>query len=132
MPQPDDTPDHAAEQMSIRAYFAAHAPEQPWQGFEPTIVQKPPARPPSNPLPNAGTYGTGEETMAVRSWIDDQSYDLAEDVADRFSHWIDAWLSYKAALASYKELHAMSRWAQWPWYWADCVLASQHYGEPPG
>lgn len=82
--------------MTLREYFAAHAPAEPQPWFMPVMATPRPAYP--------GEYSTA---LPIQQIVDHQTtvvraqdeWDLARSVA---------------------------RYAQWPWAWADAVLAARH------
>lgn len=98
-----------SEEMTKRDYFAAHAPATPWPHYKPKMP----------PFPNLGLCKANEdssmpghcwqnETDAVRAVGEDGF--TREGVKER---------------AEWKEENARQYWLQWPYFYADAMLAER-------
>lgn len=132
--------------LSIRAYFAAHAPAEPQAWFKPKTAPMPtvPADKPSFPedFPERAEDRNYIINLAW-SWRRDPCYDLADyviqpaDTASRqhsnalLAHahpflvdYEKAWNDFWKAQRDWEIEEAKQRLIQWPWAWADAVLAA--------
>lgn len=116
----------AIDDSVLRAYFAAHAPAEPWPEFEPIMPPKP-IPPIREPVGNNGEAPTDDELKSLkegRSSIADQ-----EKAHPKFTYWIRAWHEYQREMIEYDTRYFRERRAQWPWYYADQVLARRLTGK---
>lgn len=113
----------ASSQPSLRDYFAAHAPETPWPHFRPK-VPPPPRKPMEDPIGNDGEAPTPDEERDLRGWYNDPVYD-AEERHPTFSYWVKSWRDYWRACHDHEENVQIARRVQWPWFYADTMLAQR-------
>ena len=130
--------------MSLRAYFAAHAPAEPQGWFEPEIAPMPtaPATEPSFPDEFPFNVDIGARNYIINianGWRRDPCYDLSTFEPHSKDAHLDtlvahvrpflvdyetAWKAYWAAHNAWDDERAKQRLIQWPWAWADAVLAA--------
>lgn len=147
------------EGMSLRDYFAAHAPRKPQHWFRPVMPERPGK--PSDPPSKAAVVAAFPESLALmfpnfienvaygayidvspekdleRLWADSkQPQPLSEEQRAIFNEYIAAcqvWRSERDAILKaqdeWRQEHERQRWVQWPYAWADAVLKA---GEPRG
>jgi hypothetical protein len=127
------------EGLTIREYFAARAPHDipPW--FTPTLAPMPKAPPVGIDL-TAYVLSRDEVDMVVflvDGWRRDPCFDLATyaytDRPDRtavldrirpaLAQYEAVWNGYREAHVAWHDESQRQRVAQWPWAWADLVLA---------
>lgn len=91
------------EGMTLRDYFAAHAPATPWPFYAPVMPEQPDLGPP-----------VGEDGTEYADWKE----------AERET--ADCW-SYKnqSAFDQWKVERLRQHWIQWPWFYADAMLAER-------
>jgi hypothetical protein len=119
--------------MTIRQYFAAHAPRyaEPW--FQP-LMPAAPERPNDAMLAGLPEPVRGYAT----SWQSDRSFDLSTDVPpdphlaalvdphrETLAAYEAAWTRYTDESQAWQHELLRQRMAQWAWHWADMVLAAQ-------
>lgn len=111
---------HTAEAMSLRDYFAAHAPAVPdW--FEPTM----PEAPKHPALESADAWGlTDDQRELARQWRLDPHWD-ADETDSALLPFCEAFRDYWDASAGFQDEKTRQRLAQWPWFYADMVLANR-------
>lgn len=108
--------------LSIRDYLAAHAPSEPQPWFTPVM----PERPKAPPTPE----GHDRQKM-----IDITDYlDLGEATDDELRHAGDPAIvrvfaaemsAFATAAVAWDREQLRQKYAQWPWAWADAVLAAR-------
>lgn len=101
--------------MSLRDYFIAHAPADPWPEFEPVM-------PPRPVLPNKHTMLSDEDR---RDWDNDRlEYDEegCSEVLKQFA--ASTWAAGKAQ-DEWSSERNLQRRIQWPAYWADQMLKAR-------
>lgn len=112
-------------ELSLRDYFAAHAPQKIPEWFIPKMPDRPTA-------PRRPSMGKDELNDRIASWLrDDGGVDLVaffEDV-DLPAPEIQVLWNYQEdrrewfeAVEQWEQLRFIERVAQWPWFWADRVL----------
>jgi hypothetical protein len=130
------------EGVEVRRTFALHAPRRIPDWFEP-IMSAPEPQPPPNPALPVAVFGDdiGKQNYIfnmLRSWIDDPIYDLDRivapsdpDLAALVEAARPALRAFQEAVEAYRDAHRvwLADWnrqtvAQWPWAWADLVLAA--------
>lgn len=134
------------EGMTIRAYFAAHAPAEPPAWFLP-LLQSPPQAPPDKPdFPEDFPDRAEDRNFIINlcwSWRKDPVFDLSTHSSDSTyggfrDHFnallahvhpflVDyevAWNAYWEAKIAYDIECQRQRHIQWPWAWADDVLSA--------
>lgn len=106
--------------MSLRDYFIAHAPAEPWPEFSPKMPDRPTA-PPIHPVGNDGEAPTDEECVALDNWRIDPCWD-PETEYPKYSYWIKSWDDYWRDSQQHQKNMILQRRIQWPAYWADTQL----------
>jgi hypothetical protein len=131
--------------LSIREYLAAHAPAEPQPWFLPLLPSRPqePADRPSFPddFPDRAEDRNYVINLAW-NWRKDPCWDLSTHVEDRPSDLKDrhnallahahpflvdfekAWGAFWEAKIAFDIECQRQRCIQWPWAWADSVLAA--------
>lgn len=117
--------------MSLRDYFAAHAPDVPAPWFEPTMPPKPSEPPIATDL-------NEESRRTLRSWVSDPIFDLdhaANELRDankisETGHtalvtYERDYTAYRRACDAWEQVHAKQTDVQWPYAWADLQLAER-------
>ena len=114
-----------AEGMSLRDYFAAHAPAEPQAWFEPTMPPYPQTPPVPADLPEA-------VRCRIESWCNDPCYDLVglfgnanPELLQRVQAFDDAWSAARKEQRAHNLEYARRQLVQWPWAWADAMLAER-------
>lgn len=111
--------------MSMREYFAAHAPAEPQPWFEPTMLTPRPMRPkaPSDRIAKVLGESLNAGADPTRDWVQpplsDAEWHLLQAYEQNLSNWhgeTDKW----------DRERARERYIQWPWAWADAVLAQRN------
>lgn len=108
--------------MTLREFFAAHAPAEPQPWFEPTMLPRP--VPPADDLRSVLPDCTEDEDREAQSWRRDPCYDLCTK-SPRLAPYERAWEDYWRANHAWSEEKKRQRYVQWPWAWADAVLAAR-------
>jgi hypothetical protein len=114
-------------EISLRDYLAIHAPAEPWPSFQPAIEYPPLDIPSINPVGNNGEYPTDDELKELTAWRMD-GYDPEPEISARFSFWMAAWAAYHQKRIGQSKEYELERRAQWPWYYADQVIARRLKG----
>lgn len=132
--------------MSVRGYFAAHAPAEPQPWFLPLLPGRP-AEPPDKPsLPEDFPDRAEDRNFIINlawSWRKDPCWDLSTHLSDRpnetwrshenallahahpfLADYEKAWLAYWETKREYDLECQRQRCVQWPWAYADAVLAA--------
>lgn len=116
----------AATGMSLRDYFIAHAPPEPWRFFEPTMPPKP-REPDRTPIGNEGEAPTDDQLRNLRDWVRDPCWD-PETEYPAFSMWVTWWRAYWKARDTWQEVRDHQHYMQWPCFWADVMIAQRKKG----
>lgn len=106
--------------LSVRAYFAAHAPAEPQPWFKPEV-------PPRPGVPDKFVELTAEERRDL-SHIDNGG-ELAE-VSPNVRKFIRRLEVARKALESWEAFYKMARYVQWPVAWADAMIAEMERSKP--
>lgn len=117
--------------VTVRDYFVAHAPAEPWPDFYPAMSGRP-EQPPSTPVGNEGDAPSAYELDRLHAWRMDDFTPLPTSTKERFSCWMDAVRAYRKAVGEYEKERERQRRIQWPEYWADLRIArrNQHSNSP--
>lgn len=107
--------------MSLRDYFIAHAPIEPWPGFEPEMRAKPTA-PRLEPKGNNGEVPNDDDKKRLHSWRHDPCFDFEDMNLPQFSAWCNSWIEHWAALPKWDNDYEAQRYMQWPCAFADAML----------
>ena len=105
-----------SEGMSLRDYYIAHAPAEPWPEFYPEL----PARP---VLPNKFTMLNEADRRDWDNEILDDDETAGSDALRQFA------AAYRAALKAQNEWEdsmRLQRRIQWPAYWADQMIKARN------
>lgn len=106
--------------MSLRDYFAAHAPTQRWNTYLPTMREKP-TRPDHQPVGNNGEWPTDAEAKSLENWRHDPCWDATEEFP-QFSYWAKAWEDFWTATTEWERDYEREAERQWPYFYADAML----------
>lgn len=115
--------------ISTRAYFAAHAPAVPQDWFTPVM----PARPTCPALPAYEGPWTRELIDRARQWLNDSAgadliafmpETITDDQRAAVAAFESALTEANAALKAWFVEREKQTCLQWPWAWADAVLAA--------
>lgn len=124
----DDPDAMAFNALTLRDYFAAHAPAEPWSHFMP-VMPPPPTAPSIHPIGNEGQEPTELQERNLREWRMDGSYDIdTEPGYAKFSGWCEAWRDYHRARRERESQQWIERAEQWRWFYADTMLARRAKG----
>lgn len=108
--------------MTLRDYFAAHAPVDPWPHFMPVMPPKP-TMPPLDPVGNGGEAPTGDQARGLNAWRYDACWDPEEtDEYCVFSGWCSGWRRFWSDSEEWERRQWVERAEQWPWFYADAML----------
>lgn len=112
---PTNGPDHGVygAGMTLRDYFAAHAPVEPQDWFRP-VMSAPPEKPAY--LTNT-TPAEREELSGLGDWICSQ-----ECKQPRVKAYAVAKEEYDAAMRKWRMEERFQHRVQWPYAWADAML----------
>lgn len=122
-----------SEGMSLRQYFAAHAPAEPPLWFEPRMP---------TPRPELPAFAVPDLPLEVCNSINNHFWDAPYDAEiqevwlERLKHrdwwfpraesdvrsWLETRVAWKQAVLAFDDAYARERVVQWPWAWADAVL----------
>lgn len=113
--------------MTLRDYFAAHAPPVPYW-FEPNMPGKP-------KLSSAKDYPFSKAAMeAIRDWVHDPCYDV-EEAAGFTPADVETLARFKtnqkeeiAARVKWNLTRELQKSVQWRWQYADAMLAERDKG----
>lgn len=115
----------AQDGMTLRDYFAAHAPSERWPHFVPRVPPAP-AAPSCEPVGNDGEAPTDEQRQTLNAWRHDPCWDADTTPSlVAFTCWIEAWNDHWQARAAWKEAMRVASAEQWPWFYADRMLAER-------
>lgn len=103
------------EGMSLRDYFAAHAPAAPWPWFEPTMPS-PPSQPAWADLPD-GPLREEARKLAIEELVDAETPEGEAWLARQRQAWFER--------QSWESDRVRQRLIQWPYAWADAMLAQR-------
>jgi hypothetical protein len=109
--------------MTLRDYFAAHAPFEHWSHFQ-AVVPPRPTRPQDQPVGNDGEWPTELESRMLAGWRTDACWDAHEELP-KFSHWIKSWEDYWKAMNEWNVACVRASYEQWPWFYADAMLKAR-------
>lgn len=102
--------------MSLRAYFIAHAPAEPWGWFHP-IVEAEPVEP---PLEDDRVWKFNpEERSLAKNWRKDPCYDPPQRFLRQF---VEMWKDYWQRRDEWCKHRGRERQIQWPAFWADQMI----------
>jgi hypothetical protein len=108
--------------VTLRDYFAAHAPETPWVHFVP-VMPPGPTQPPSTAVTRAGQQADEATQRILDDWRADPCWDPDEEErTSAFSSWCEAWRRYWQEVANWQTAYRIQRLEQWPWFYADTML----------
>lgn len=102
--------------MSLRDYFAAHAPTDipDWFKHREPVKYYP-------DCPHWSTLPNEDHREIARSWIDDPCYDLPDEL-----RWFqEKFEAYQDAAIAWREQDALERYIQWRWHYADAMLEAR-------
>lgn len=103
--------------MSLRDYFAAHAPAEPQTWFSPAMPLKPSSPPYLKDM-------TADERREYDGWRD--AYLGAEDMTQpRVRAYVEATEAARKAQAAWNAENIKRTCVQWPYAWADAVLEAR-------
>lgn len=105
---------NAVEGMTLRDYFAAHAPTEPQRWFLPVMATERPKFPQAIPNP---TEAEAEEFNGYGDWLDLE--DLKEPRAIDYVKRRD---EYDQQSKAWDVVFARELLVQWPYAWADAML----------
>jgi hypothetical protein len=118
--------------MSLRDYFAAHAPKKPQPWFRPRLSGEWSQRPdvPGDLHPDS--------LRVVENWLDDPIWDLEDDIEDPRPNariaprdcqslriFVAAMRAHWARNDALRKEEAVERLKQWPYAWADAMLQAR-------
>lgn len=114
------------EGMSLRDYFAAHAPSNPQSWFEPAMPDKPSRL--NEPQPEPLDFGVSPANCEKATrWAMDPCWDLNEQ--SEFEEFVRAAKNYwersgarLSEIDSWESERKAQRRKQWPYAWADAML----------
>lgn len=106
------------EGMTLRAYFVAHAPAQPWSWFKPKIVRQEPSFPDNETLFQGLTK---EQIEVVWEWWRHPYYDLGKKFPE-YQKVHEAMRQYRADRKAWEEEWLQQTDIQWPAFWAEQML----------
>lgn len=118
-PVPGLQHDEAFNGMTLRDYFAAHAPAEPQDWFRP-VMSAPPEKPAY--LTNT-TPAEREELCGLWEWISSE-----ECKQPRVKAYAVAKEEYLAAMRKRRMEERFQRQVQWPYAWADAMLRAREGG----
>ena len=120
------------EGMTLRDYFAAHAPKNPQSWFRPRLSSEWSKHP---DVPN-GLHP--DSLRVVENWLDDPIWDLENDIEDpgrggriaerdcpALRTFVAAMRAHWAHNDNLRKEEAVERFKQWPYGWADAMLAER-------
>ena len=111
------------EPITLRDYFMAHAPAEPWAWYRPAMPPEP-VRPKGADDP-AWEF-TEEEQYTANGWWTDPIYDLTG--SPRLDSFCQQWQSYWKAVTEHQKQSKQQRSIQWPTFFADQMLAQRGKG----
>jgi hypothetical protein len=115
--------------MTLRDYFAAHAPANPWASFAPQGLPVEPVDPDKYPRNSSGNGPDKEVATALEVWRDlECDFEAIESRGAQFAQfagWCAQWRAFwKLRDARYVVVQC-ERDRQWPWFYADAMLAER-------
>lgn len=111
---PHDEPFWPEPGMSIRQWFAAHAPTEIPHWFE----HEPPSRASIPRLVTVDDVTLPEHKKIVKDWLCDAVCDLPEEL----TWFVDMRLAYSEAFDAWERENLRARYFQWRWFYADAML----------
>lgn len=104
--------------MTLRDYFIAHAPAEPQPWFEPVLNIAAPVMPKVPPNLNKDESETLHDVG--------EGYITAVDVSSqRLREYLEARDAYTKLSHAYRKALERARYVQWPFAWADEILAER-------
>ena len=106
--------------MLLRDYFAAHAPE-PFDYWEPVMSIEAPEMPPTNPyevLPDLSELMADTAELWLQR-VTNKNYDQTDESIKPF---IDLWMEYKTQEVKWSIEYSRQYSMQWPYAYADIML----------
>lgn len=109
-----------AQDMTLRDYFIAHAPAEPWPWFVPVMPPKPE---PVIPYPREPSDAEKEELAGLWDWLtfEDLEQPRVRAYADDQERW-------RKAMGAWTRDGERQRYIQWPAAWADAMLTERAKG----
>lgn len=99
--------------MSLRDYFAAHAPAEPQKWFNPKMR-------PCPVVPSHHAVPEGDlRTNLLRFYVEDWNL---EDVSAEAQAWVEAKSDASEAQDAWQAEFRVQTYLQWPYAWADAML----------
>jgi hypothetical protein len=105
-----------ASGMSLRDYFAAHAPLEPARWFKYTPLPKDGIP----PMPNVNDLVERHRQVAA-DWRRDGCFDLPEEIA----WWGEKVEAHRKAVSEWNVANDAAMFIQWRWAYADAMLAER-------
>lgn len=118
--------------MSLRDYFAAHAPKMPQSWFRPRLSGE------WSQCPDVPSDLFPESLRIVKNWLDDPIWDLENDLTGTerpggivprdypvLRDFVAAMRAHWAHNENLRKEEAIERFKQWPYAWADAMLKAR-------
>lgn len=102
--------------MSLRDYFIAHAPAEPWPEFDPVMRPRP-------ELPNKFTMLSDADR---RDWDNDRLECDEDRCSEALRQFAAATTAARAARDDWAAERNLKRRIQWPAYWADQMIKARN------
>ena len=106
--------------LTVRDYFVAHAPAEPWAWYGPAIPM-PPEMPKS--ADNDAWEFTEDERHLAAGWLVNPVFELTG--SPRLDSFREKREAYRDAFTAWNAERERQRCLQWPGFWADQMLAQR-------
>jgi len=113
-----------ADGISLRDYFIAHAPAEPWPWFQPQVTDPPP----TPQYEQSGVWGFNKvEQVQAGELRKNRSFNsfVVNTGCEKYAAFEAAWNAYWESERLWKDTIQQARQVQWPAFWADTMLAQR-------
>jgi len=102
--------------MTMRDYFAAHAPTIPQPWFDPRLPEGPKHPNKEPPFPTGS-----EEFRNGYNWLKDPTWNVWDEFP-KLRSWCEEWENFWNKRDARTRLNDKEKYVQWPYAWADQML----------
>lgn len=104
--------------MTLRDWFATHAPAEIPFWFKHTPLPRP------APAPGWDTLATDEHKETARNWLASEDREI-DELPDELRPWGESVLAASVAIADWQQANNVAAFIQWRWAYADAMIAQR-------